>query len=85
MMDLTKRDMTLTYGGRTFAIRAYRDDDGPGGPGWCPVIIENRTPLGHDPGSNPSLAGCFAAAVAFVTAVVERDVEANADVALAVA
>lgn len=82
-MDLTKRDMTLTYGGRTFAIRAYRDDDGPGGTGWCPVIIENRTPLRHDPGSNPSLAGCFAAAVAFVTTMVE--VDADATVASAVA
>jgi hypothetical protein len=24
-LDLTKRDMTLTYGDRTFALRAYRD------------------------------------------------------------
>lgn len=75
-MDMTKRDMILSYGGRTFTIRAYRDGDGPDGPGWCPVIIENRTPLRHDPGPNPSLAGCFAAAVQFVTGVVETEATA---------
>ncbi len=77
-LDLTKRDMTVTYGGRTFALRAYRDGDGPAGPGWCPVVIEDRTPLRHDPGPTPSLAGCFAEAVRFVTEAVEADAAAAA-------
>jgi hypothetical protein len=25
-LDLIKRDMTVTYGDRNFALRAYRDD-----------------------------------------------------------
>ena len=77
-MDLTKRDMAVVYGGRTFALRAYRDGDGPDGPGWCSVLIEDRTPLRHDPGPTPSLAGCFAEAVRYVTAAVEADAAAAA-------
>ena len=77
-MDLTKREMTVSYGGRTFALRAYRDGDGPDGPGWCPVVIENRTPLRHEAGATPSLAGCFAEAVRFVTEAVEADAAAAA-------
>lgn len=75
-MDLTKRDLSLTYGGRTFAVRAYRDGTGPDGPGWCPVIIENRTPLSHEPAPNQSLADCFAEAVRFVTTVVDAETSA---------
>ena len=72
-MDLTKRDMTVVYRGRTFALRAYRDGVGPAGPGWCPVIIENRTPLRHEQGPSRSPAGCFAEAVRFLTALVEAE------------
>jgi hypothetical protein len=70
-MDLTKRDMTLIYGERSFAIRAYREEGGLDAPGWCAIIIENRTPLRHELGRTPSLAECFAGAVGFLTAVVE--------------
>ena len=40
-LDLIKRDMTVVYGDRTFALRAYRDDQA-----WHGIIIENRTPSG---------------------------------------
>ena len=77
-LDLTKRDMTVVYGGRTFALRAYRDGNGPDGHGWCPVVIEDRTPLRHEADPTPSLAGCFAEAVRFVAAAVEADAAAAA-------
>ena len=72
-MDPTKRELTLTYGGRAFVVRAYRAGDGPAGLGWCPVVIEDRTPLPHEPGPTPSLARCFAEAVRFVTTAVEAE------------
>ena len=46
-LDLAKRDLPLTLGGRTFAVRAYLDRADPEGPGWHTVIIENRTPINH--------------------------------------
>ena len=70
-MDPTKRDMMLTYGGRTFAVRAYRDDGQGADPAWHAVIVENRTPLHHERGPSPSPAGCFAEAVRFLTALVD--------------
>lgn len=74
-MDTTKHDMALTYGGRTFAIRAFRNGSGPGDPGWHAIIIENRTPLRHEQGPNLSVAGCFAEAVRFLTAAVDLRTE----------
>ena len=64
--DLSKRDMTVVYGDRTFALRAYRDAQQ-----WYGIIIENRTPIRHGlaPAADP--ATCFAAAVGFVTATVD--------------
>lgn len=70
-MDLAKHDMAVTYGGRTFAVRAYRDRDGHGGDGWYAVVVEGRTPLPHGQGASPDPAGCFAAAVRFLAATVD--------------
>ena len=77
-MDLAKRDMVLAYGGRTFAVRAYRDGAGADSPGWRSIIIENRTPLMHEqmPAAGP--AACFAEAVRFLTGVVEAQTDAAA-------
>ena len=65
-LDLSKRDMTVVYGDRTFALRAYREDQT-----WRGVIIENRTPIHHwlAPAADP--ATCFAAAVGFLAATVD--------------
>ena len=65
-LDLSKRDMTVVYGDRTFALRAYQEDQT-----WCGIIIENRTPIHHGlaPAADP--ATCFAAAVGFVAAAVD--------------
>jgi hypothetical protein len=65
-LDFTKRDMTVVYGDRTFALRAYRE-----GLEWRGIIIENRTPISHwlAPAADP--ATCFAAAVGFVAATVD--------------
>jgi hypothetical protein len=68
-IDLSKRDMAVTYGLRTFALRAYRDNGA-----WHSVIIENRTPMTHwlEPAADP--AACFAAAVEFIAARVDASV-----------
>jgi len=65
-LDLSKRDMTVVYGDRTFALRAYREDQT-----WRGIIIENRTPIHHflAPAADP--ATCFAAAVGFLAASVD--------------
>jgi hypothetical protein len=65
-LDLAKRDMTVVYGKRSFALRAYRDDGS-----WHSVITENRTPIHHSlsPAADP--ATCFAAAVGFLAATVD--------------
>ena len=65
-LDLTKRDMSVTYGGRSFALRAYRDDGA-----WHGVIIENTTPVRNSLGPAPDAASCFAAAVHFVAAMID--------------
>jgi hypothetical protein len=74
-MDLTKRDMTVAYGGRTFAVRAYRDGGEPDGGDWHAIIIENRTPLRHALAPTPGPEGCLAEAVRFLTAVVEAQTD----------
>jgi hypothetical protein len=58
--------MTFDYAERSFALRAYRDDGG-----WHSVIIENKTPLRNSLPPTTDVTKCFAAAVAFVTAVVD--------------
>jgi hypothetical protein len=65
-LDRTKRDMTVVYGDRTFALRAYRE-----GQEWRGIIIENRTPLSHWLVPAADSATCFAAAVGFIAATVD--------------
>jgi len=67
--DHSKRDMTVDYGNRTFALRAYRE-----GGAWHGVIIENKTPMrnGLAPAVDP--ASYFAAAIEYVVAVVDASV-----------
>jgi hypothetical protein len=67
-LDLTKRDMTLTYGDRTFALRAYRDAGR-----WSSVVIEHKTPLRMALTPATDAASCLAAAVQMVVALVERE------------
>jgi len=74
--DTAKRDMTLGYGGRTVAVRVYRDGSGPDGPAWRAVMIEDRTPLRHGQGPTSTPEDCFADAVRFLVA----DAEARASV-----
>jgi hypothetical protein len=61
--------MSVGYGDRTFALRAYRDRGA-----WHGVIVENHTPLRHGiaPAADPG--ACFAAAIEFVVAVVDASV-----------
>lgn len=70
-VDLAKHDMTVTFAGRTFSLRAYLDGNHPDGPGWYAVVVENRTPLPYEesPATNP--ADCLAEAVRFVVAFAE--------------
>ena len=65
-LDFAKRDMTLGYGDRTFALRAYQN-----GGAWHGVIIENRTPMRNALPAAADAASCFAAAVQFVAATVD--------------
>lgn len=65
-LDFAKRDMTVTYGDRTFALRAYRDDGT-----WHGIIIEDKTPVHNSLGPAADPASCFAAAVHFVAAMVD--------------
>jgi hypothetical protein len=64
--DLAKRDMTVTYGDRSFALRAYRE-----GGAWHNVIIENKTPLRNTLAPAADSATCLAAAVHFVATIVD--------------
>ncbi len=70
-VDLAKRDMTVAYGDRTFALRAYREDGS-----WHSVIIENKTPVHSWLGPAADAATCFAA-VGFVAASVDASVESS--------
>ncbi|MEA2525992.1 MAG: hypothetical protein QOF73_3219 [Thermomicrobiales bacterium] len=74
-MDLAKRDLTVTRGGRTFSVRAYLDGRHPSGPGWHAVIVENRTPLRHALAPTTDPEACLAAAVRFLTATVAADAD----------
>jgi hypothetical protein len=65
-LDLGKRDMTVAYGNRTFALRAYREHGA-----WHGVIIENKTPLRNALAPAADAATCFAAAVHFVSTAVD--------------
>ena len=65
-LDFAKRDMTLGYGDRTFALRAYQNDGA-----WHGVIIENKTPMQNALPAAADAASCFAAAVQFVAAAVD--------------
>jgi hypothetical protein len=65
-VDFVKRDMTVAYGDRTFALRAYRE-----GGTWHSLIIENKTPLRNALAPAADAATCFAAAVHFVSTAVE--------------
>ena len=65
-LDLAKRDMTLGYGGRTFVLRAYRENGT-----WQVVIVERRTPMSHWLGPTADSATCLAAAVGFIAATVD--------------
>jgi hypothetical protein len=65
-LDLAKRDMTMGYGGRTFVLRAYREDGT-----WQVVIVERRTPISHWLGPTADSATCLAAAVGFIAATVD--------------
>jgi hypothetical protein len=65
-LDNPKRDMTVSYGDRTFAVRAYRD-----GGAWHGLIIENKTPLRNTLAPAIDSASYFAAAVQFVAALVD--------------
>jgi hypothetical protein len=69
-LDLTKRDMTVVYGDRTFSLRAFRHDGA-----WHGNIIENRTPVHHRLGATVDAATYFAAAVGFLAAVVDAGVD----------
>ena len=65
-LDFAKRDMTIVYGERTFALRAYREDGA-----WHGIIIEDKTPVRNSLGPAADPASCFAAAVHFVAAMVD--------------
>lgn len=65
-LDYAKRDMTVVYGDRTFALRAYREDGS-----WHGIIIEDKTPVRNSLGPAADPASCFAAAVHFVAAMVD--------------
>jgi hypothetical protein len=72
-LDLAKRDLPLTLGGRTFAVRAYLDRRAPDGPGWQTVIIEDRTPINHGLVPTDDPEECLAAAVRFLAATIAGD------------
>lgn len=75
--EYAKRDMVVIYGGRTFALRAYRDGAIAEGPQWRSLIIENRTPLPYESRLAPDPASCLADAVRHLTAGIEAYPEAE--------
>jgi hypothetical protein len=70
-LDLTKRDMTVIYGDRTFKLRAYRHRGA-----WHGTIIENRTPMSNGLEPTADAAAYFAATVGLIAAVVDAGVDA---------
>lgn len=72
-MDLAKRDLSVTRGGRAFRVRAYLDNQDPLGVGWHTIIVENRTPVSHELPITPDLETCLRAAVRFVDDAVAAD------------
>jgi hypothetical protein len=68
---LTKRDMIVIYGDRTFALRAVRHEGA-----WHGSISENRTPLINGLAPTVDAATYFAAAVGFIAAVIDAGVDA---------
>lgn len=78
-LDLTKRDMTVAYGERTFALRAYREEGA-----WHSVVIENKTPLHMALAPAADAASCLAAAVRVVATMVD-DGRTRRSAALAIA
>jgi hypothetical protein len=72
-----KRDLTIGYGGRAFAIRAYRDDAVADGPQWRALILERRTPLPYEARVAPDPASCLAEAVRHLIAAVEAGAAAD--------
>jgi hypothetical protein len=70
-LDLTKRDMTILYGDRTFVLRAFRHEGA-----WHGSVIENRIPLPARFAPTTSAAAYFAAAVGFIGAMVDAGVNA---------
>jgi hypothetical protein len=69
-LDFSKRDMTVVYGDRTFALRADRERREK-----SRVVIENRTPIGHwlPPAADP--ATCSAVGGGSVAATVDSLVD----------
>lgn len=70
-MEIAKRDMTLTYEGQAFAVRAYRDESDPADAAWHALILVGRTPMSHELGPSPTPEDCFGRAIRFLTAFVE--------------
>jgi hypothetical protein len=71
-LDFAKRDMTIAYGDRTFALRAYRE-----GGTWHGIIIEDKTPLRNTLAPAVDAASCFAAAVQVVANAVDATGDAS--------
>lgn len=58
--------MTVAYGDRSFALRAYREEGA-----WHGLVIENKTPLRTALAPAADAAAWFAAAVHVVAAAVD--------------
>jgi hypothetical protein len=74
-----KRDLTVGYAGRTFAIRAYLDGAIAAGPQWRALIIEQRTPLPYAARLSPDPASCLADAVRHLIAAIAAPAAAEAE------
>ncbi|HET7094648.1 MAG TPA: hypothetical protein VFI22_14245 [Thermomicrobiales bacterium] len=75
--EFAKRDMVVSYDGRTFALRAYRDGAIAEGPQWRSLIIENHTPLPYESRLATDPAACLAEAVRHLTAGIEASAESK--------
>jgi len=71
LSEYPKRDLTVSYGGRSFAVRAYRDDTIAVGPQWRSLIIEHHTPRPSEPRLATDPASCLAEAVRHLIAALE--------------